>query len=195
MSGRAPGFSTGPNGTLARAGLTDVITRVALDGDRLVLTGAAAERLEIGAAEVTRLRLAEYPATARTRGYCETMIERPGGRILLTANRDDIAYGRTIRAFALAVAAARGPDSVVRGPGLGSAIIMLLLTMGSLSLLMAFLLWLALWAGGWWWVPVIVLAPLYAFAWRAQLDRQWPRRLRDPAELGIVLPPFAGASS
>lgn len=195
MSGRAPGFSTGPNGSLTRAGLTATITRVALDGDRLVLTAGAAERIEIAAAEVTRLRVAEYPATARTRGYCETVIERPAGRILLTANRDDVAYGKTVRAFADAVAAAGGAEVLRRGPSLGTALIMMGLVIGSLTFLMAFLVMLALFFGGWWWAPVLLFAPLYLLAWRAQIRQQWPRRVKGPAGLDAVLPPLTGASS
>lgn len=191
MSGRAPGFSTGANGTLRRAGLTAMTIRVGLEDDRLVLTGAAGERVEISGAEITRLRCAEFPASATTQGFCETAIDRPGGCILLTANRNDEAYGRTIRAFAGAVPA----EALRRGPGLGSALVMMALVIGSLTFLLAFLAMLAAWRGGWWWVPVLILAPLYLLAWRAQLRRQWPRRVRDPAELDMVLPPFTGARS
>jgi hypothetical protein len=158
-----------------------------------VLTGAASERVEIAAAEVARLRLAEYPATASTRGHCEAGIARAGGPILLTANRDDDAYGATMRAFALAVVAANGAGVMRRGPGLGSAIVMMLLTIGSLTLLMLFLIALAALGGGWWWAAALLFAPLYLLVWRAQLHRQWPRRVHDPADLDIVLPPFTGA--
>lgn len=195
MSGRAPGFSTGSNGTLARAGLTGITTRVILDGDRLVLTGATTERLEIAASDVARLRLAEFPASARTQGFCEAAIDRPGGAILLTANREDVAYAATMRAFARVVAAARGIEALRTGPGLVSAIILLLLVMGSLSFLAAFLLFLAITGGGWWWAPALLFAPLYLIAWRAQLRRQWPRRVRGLADLDPVLPPFTGAHS
>lgn len=159
-----------------------------------MLSGAASERVEIAAAEVVRLRLAEYPATASTRGYCEAEVARAGGPVMLTANRDDDAYGATMRAFALAVAAANGAGALRRGPGVGSAIVMMLLTIGSLTLLMLFLIALAALGGGWWWTAVLLFAPLYLLAWRAQLHRQWPRRVREPADLDIVLPPFTGAS-
>lgn len=189
MSARAPDFFTGSNGTLRRAGLTAVTTRVALEGDRLVLTGAAGERVEIAASEVRRLRCAEFPGSATTQGFCETAIDRAGGGILLTANRKDDTYGRTIRAFAGLIPA----EALCRGPDLGSALVMMALVIGSLTFLMAFLVALAWFQAGWWWVPALIFAPLYLLAWQAQLRRQWPRRVRDLAELDTVLPPFPGA--
>ena len=184
------GFKTATNQGLRKAGLTDILTEVTLAGGHLVLTGRKGEQARVEAAEVTTLRFAEFPPTARTQGCCEAVIERPAGRLVFTAPRNDTAYAATMRGFAAAVQAARGPGAIRRGPGTGSAIVMMILTIGSLTLLLAVLLGFALLDGDWWWAAALLFAPLYLLAWRAQLRRNWPRSIGSLAELDSVLPPF-----
>ena len=140
------------------------------------------------------MRLARFEPSARTRGFCEAKIWWSGPPLYFSAMIDDEEFTNVIGGLARRVAATGGVGALRSGPDLLSAVIMFALTIGSLGLLLAFLLYLALADGGWWWAPLLVFAPLYVLALRAQLRNHWPRRLTHIGDIEMLLPRKAPAS-
>ncbi|WP_114950994.1 hypothetical protein [Sphingosinicella terrae] len=189
---KGPAFEASLLGALARSGLTGMRAMVRLEGDVLTIRDPGGRSVIIPAEAVERMRVVRFVG-GRRRPLHETKIWRAGAsEPLLLIPIDPIAYARTIRAFAGRVADRGGLERVMRGPGLLTASINLLLINGSLGLLaLATLVWA--WFGEnwlWWLVAAAALAG-NAWALRDTFRHRWPRRVARLDELDREFPPEA----
>lgn len=183
-----PGFETALVGALARAGPEGGIGLVRLEGDTLRIAGEKGGELAIPAAQVARIRLVRYSGSRLGTTY-EAKIWRKGGSepLLLMPTRPPDGYGPVIKGFARHVAAVRG--TVMRGPGLATAIVNLLIIGGSVTLLAAGAVLLGVYDGGWgWWLAAAVAVALDLLLLASTFRNRWPRRVRNLDELDRELP-------
>ena len=186
--GDQPRFEAALVGALARAGLEGGVGIVRLDGDTLRIAGEKGGELAIPAAEVERIRLVKYSGSRLGTSY-ESKIWRKGGSepLLLMPPRPPVGYGSVIKGFAGGVAAAGG--TVMRGPGLATAIVSLLIIGGSVTLLVAAAVLLAVFEGGWgWWLAAAVAIALDLLLLANTFSNRWPRQVRNLDELDRELP-------
>jgi len=163
-----------------------------VEGDVLRITGAKGRELTIPADRVGRIRFCHFPGTASTRASYETKIwpEGPGEPLLILAPPGRVGdYALAMREFAARVAARRGLHRVMRGPGIGTAIVNFMLSGCSIIAVAILLLVFAIYDRTWWvWLiavaAVAVAGPLVA----ALLRNHWPRRVRSLDELARELP-------
>ena len=194
MALRDAAFTISNGRALKRRGLTGYEIMVRLDGNILTFSDEDGRTVAVPASQVDRLRFFRMdPTQARyggsTPAIYETKIWWDGGRwsILLVAVDELETYRAAIRAFAGQVAAARGLDRIRLGPGWVTAIVNLLLVVPITLALFAYIFYVAIEDGGWWWVSAIVV--FLAFAWIVgrNLYSRWPRRLRSLEQLDAEL--------
>ena len=175
---------------LSRAGLSGERVHARLEGDVMTLAGSRGGSLAVPARQEDRLRLVRFSG-ARVRTLYEAKIWRSGAsEPLLLIPIDAAPYGRAMRAFAARVAELRGVRAVMRGPGLATATINLLLVGGSITALAAGAAALAWLAGGWgWWLFAAAIAVVDLMVVRDTFAKRWPRRIRSLDELDRELPP------
>jgi hypothetical protein len=182
------GFETALVGALARAGPEGMIGKVRLDGDTLRVVGEKGGELAIPAVQVERIRLVRISGSRLGTTY-EARIWRKGmsAPVLLMPPRPPGGYGPVIKGFARHVAAVRG--TVMRGPGLVTAIVNLLIMGGSVTLLATGAVLLGVYEGGWgWWLAAAVAVALDFLLLASTLRNRWPRRVRNLDELDRELP-------
>ena len=185
-----PGFVVPIGPSLRRVGLEGNAARVALDGDRLILTGDRSGRLEIPARQVRSMRIGMYRSRWRPRPTYDTRIWRRGERLALAIAPPALgygAYGPVMREFAGWVFADGGV--VIRGYGLFGLIAQALIVTGGFSLITLALLGEALASGGVGpWIGAFVCAGLTLLLSKALILGQWPRRVTRPEQLDEFLP-------
>jgi len=182
------GCETALVGALARAGPEGMIGKVRLDGDTLRVVGEKGGELAIPAVQVERIRLVRISGSRLGTTY-EAKIWPKGASapFLLMPPRPPTGYGPVIKGFAGRVAAAGG--TVMRGPGLATAIVNLLIIGGSFTLLAAGAVLLAVFDGGWpWWLAAIITVALDLLLLFDTFRNRWPRRVRNLDELDRELP-------
>ena len=175
-------------GDLRQHGLSGEIGMACLEGDRFCVADRGGRRLELPLAEIERVRVVRYVSGIRPPMH-ETKIWRQGRAApLLIVPVDPRTYGRGIRALALRVAQTGGIDRIMRGPGLLTATLNLLLINGSLAMLAAGAVALALLAGWAWWLLALPILFLNGLALRDTFRKRWPRRISSVDELESELP-------
>ena len=190
--GPGPSFEAPPVGALGRAVLKGGMATVRLEGDALKLTGDEGGELAIPAHQVDRIRIVHFGGGRRPTSY-ETRIWRGNGEeplLIMPPPHHPGDYATVIRSFAARVAALRGLDRVLRGPGRATAIVQLLLVGLPVTLLAAFLLFAAVADGsGWMWLLATLALALDAWLIAGMVRNRWPRRVRTLDELDRELPP------
>lgn len=182
---------TGPlTPSLERAGLQGIGAKVTLGGEALKIAGSGSGELVVAAADVERIRVAAFRGGRFGPSFETTIwLERGGEPILVMPQRRAEGYALVIRRFAGAVAAAGGLERVWRGPGLRTAVINMILVMGSLGGLLAVLIYAAIDSGNWpWMLAAALFGIVYLLLLRNQILWHWPRRLRGLQELDFLLP-------
>lgn len=174
---------------LERAGLRGLQASISLEGDTLRLSGEEGGEIAVQATDVERLQLAHFGGSRLPTLY-EAKIWRKSlpGPLLIVAGRQPGQYGPAMKAFAGRIAGRGG--AVMRGPSLRTALAGLLLAGGSLTLLAAGAVLLAVLDDGWgWWLLAIALIVIDGLWLVATFRNRWPRRVLDPDELDRELPP------
>jgi len=168
---------------LARLGLEGDEVIVRLEGDQLVLTGASGGTLAIPAAAVDRLRhfgteeVQELPENIPPTLEVKIWWSGRPEPVFLTPFANHKAYGTVIGGFAERVAAWRGVDRLMIGPGHATAIINLLIVVPPCLLLFGLLLALSIWDSAWWWLATVPLLALFVWLGGRNIVSRWPRRV------------------
>ena len=170
----------------------DGVGRARVEGDALHIAGASDRELVVPAERVARIRFAHFPGTSTTRASWETKIwPQAGGDLLLILAAPGQAgrYGPVMREFAARVAEKGGLDRVMRGPGLGTAIVNFALSGCSVLALAILCLLFAIWDRTWWmWLIAAAASVGAVLLVAALLRRHWPRRVTSLDALADVLP-------
>ena len=181
---RSRKFTSTNQRLLQARGLSGLGVVVRLDEGALVLQGEEGGRLDIPAASVDRVRQFRMEAVHslhfRSPVMYETKIWWDGGRkpALLIPVNDKDSYRAIIAEFAAAVAEAQGLERLRIGPGWTTAIVNLLVVGIPCLFLFAFVFWLALIDGGWWWLGAALIFMLFFWLAGRNLVSRWPRRVR-----------------
>ena len=185
-------FNVVVRGSFEGSGEWNGVGRARVEGDALRIAGADERELVVPADRVGRIRFAHFPGTSTTRPSWETKIRplAPGPELLILALPEKAGqYGAVMREFAARVAAAGGLDRVMRGPGLGTAIVNFALSGCSVLALAALCLVFAIWDRTWWmWLIAIAALVGAGPLVRSLLKRHWPRRVASLDALADVLP-------
>ena len=191
-----PSLSEGPRftfplgKTLRGAGLQGAAVEVELEGKALILRGDGGGRLSIPAREVECMRIASYTARSHPTSW-QTFIWRSGERrpvAISPLSHEPGDYGPMMRTFSIWVSADGG--RVLRGPGLTSLIIQMILTVGSVSLVALVLLGAAIVDRQWYmWLITAFVAGLAVLLFVGLRRTNWPRRVTEPDLLAEFLPP------
>ena len=160
----------------------DVVVR--LEDSTLELSGEEGGRVSIPAARVDLIRQFKMEAVQSLHGgtpdMWETKIWWDGGSkpVLLMPIQNQPAYSAIIGDFAAQVAEARGLEALRIGPGYTTAIVNLLIVGPPCLFLFAFMVWISLMDGGWWWLATAVTFMLFFWLAGRNLVSRWPRRVR-----------------
>jgi hypothetical protein len=194
MAGSDRSFFIANGRALKRHGLAGFEIEARLEGQSLTFSDEAGRKIAVSAAQVDRLRLFRMQAVQTADGpgtptIHETKIWWDGGRvpILLIPVENHEAYRAAMGTFARQVAAARGLDRIRLGPGYLTAIINLLLVGPICLALLAYVFYIAVEEGGWWWAGAMAI--LLVFGWLAgsNIVSRWPRRLKSLDRLDAEL--------
>lgn len=175
--------------SLRREGLRGRIAARLDGGGTLHLEGERGGRLTIPAGLVERIRFDRVPT--RSSGLLYRVLIWRAGRdrpLFLTLVDAHEAYGRAMRLFAARVASC-APSRVERGASPLQAALTIPLILLALGGMTAGAVWEALRSGSvWYWVYAAVM--LFITIYGARIVRNdWPRPVRDLAELDALLPP------
>jgi hypothetical protein len=185
-------FNVVVRGSFEASGDWDGVGLARVQGDALRIAGAGDRELIVPADRVERIRFAYFAGTSTTRASWETKIwPRVEGKPLLILATPETAgqYGPVMRAFAARIAEVGGLHRIMRGPGLGTAIVNFALS-GCSVLALAFLCSaFAIWDGTWWmWLIAIAVLVGAGLLVASLLRRHWPRRVASLDALADVLP-------
>ena len=186
-------FEAVVRGAFGKAGgLAGGIGIARLEGDSLRIAGERNQELVVPAAQVDCMRIVHFSGSRQPAIY-EARIWPKGGSeslLVMAAPRRPGDYGAVIKGFAGHVADLEGIDRVMRGPSLRTAIVSLLLAGGSVTLLAAGIVLVAVFDGGWgWWLAAMVAVALDLLLLASSFRNRWPRRVRNLDELDRELPP------
>lgn len=157
---------------------------VRLEGSALELSGEQGGRVSIPVASVDLIRQFKMDAVQSLHGgtpdMWETKIWWDGGSkpVLLMPIRNQPVYSAMIGEFAAQVAEAHGLKALRIGPGYTTAIINLMIVGIPCLLLFAFMIWISVMDGGWWWLASAVTFVLFFWLAGRNLVSRWPRRVR-----------------
>ncbi|MBO9622593.1 MAG: hypothetical protein J7500_07765 [Sphingomonas sp.] len=178
-------FRSGNTSALEALGVKGSNLSVALEGDRLVLSGRDGGTVAIPAHAVERLRHFGTEQVHELEGSIAATLEAkiwwsgsPRPVVLTAIAGQGGDYRATILDFAERVAAAHGPGRLQLGPGYATAIVNLLIVVPPCLLLFALLVGVSILDGGWWWLATAVIAPLFLWLGGRNLASRWPRRVR-----------------
>jgi hypothetical protein len=160
----------------------DGATQLHADGGTLCNTAAEVASLRVGYTEDRYGR--HYETTVMRVGVKEPLV-------LEAPHAADSGYTQTIQGFAAAVVKQHGMRHVIVGGTVSGALVLPVL-LGALSLAAAGVALFALTREPWWGRMILVAIPSSIFAFVAwySVKRQWPRPIRDLADLDYHLPPL-----
>lgn len=107
--------------------------------------------------------------------------------LLLIPVADHDAFRSITREFAAAVAQSGGIDRLRLGPGLTTGIVNLMIVGIPGALLFAYLLYVSISDGGWWWVASAAIFALFLWFGGRNIVSRWPRRIRRLEQLDAEL--------
>ncbi len=180
MSGSA--FKVAAHGSLEQAGLAGGPVKGRVDGGTLTLADAGGS-LVIPAASVDRLRHFRmgkvHELNYGSQVAHETKIWWSGRRdpILLMPSGDKDGFFEGIGDFAAGVEVAHGPGRLHIGPGATTAVVNLAIVGIPLLGLLAYVGWVALEDGGWWWLGAALIALFFGWLGGRSILSRWPRRV------------------
>ncbi|MGQ0588139.1 MAG: hypothetical protein ACT4N8_01235 [Sphingosinicella sp.] len=185
-SGRWPSrrFTSINGRELERRGVSGSDVAVRLEGATLAIEGEQGGHVAIPAERVDLIRQFRmgpvHSLHLKTPPIYETKIWWDGGSrpVLLMPVENQPAYQALIAEFAAHVAEAHGLERLRIGPGPTTAIVNLLIVGIPCLFLFAFVFWVALVDGGWWWLGAMATFMLFFWLAGRNLVSRWPRRVR-----------------
>ncbi len=185
-------FNVVVRGSFEGSGDWDGVGWAKVKGNALRIAGTQGRQLLVPADRVGRIRFAHFPGTSTRRPSWETRIwpQGDGKPLLILATPEKAGqYGPVMREFAARVAECGGLGRVMRGPGVGTAIVTFMLSGCSVAALAIMCLAFAIWDRSWWmWLIAILATALAILMVSALLRKRWPRGVGSLDELADVLP-------